>query len=109
MILFASVVGFLLLFAPIHAFPVERGRGILGNPPFIHKGLLCNLPIPVIQQLLCPRQGSLSLNIVTPLGIAQGAADGSNAVRFAVKYANANRWQQSSVASIWQLPYGFTL
>ncbi len=104
MILFTSIIYSLLLFAPVHTFPLRSGRGILGNPPVSHKGLLCNLPIPVIQQLLCPRQSTPSLNVATPLGTAHGGADGSSVVRFAVKYANAGRWQQSSVVTTWQLP-----
>ncbi|KAJ3488986.1 hypothetical protein NLI96_g2463 [Meripilus lineatus] len=108
MILFTAVLYSLLLFAPIHGFPLGRGRGILGNPPVFHPGLLCNLPIPVVQQLLCPRQSTPSLNVLTPLGIARGAADGSNAARFAVKYASASRWQPSSLVTTWQLPNGNT-
>ncbi|KAI0784377.1 Alpha/Beta hydrolase protein [Abortiporus biennis] len=87
----------------------SHGRGdLLRFPPFIHKGLLCNLPIPVIQKILCTRQGTPDLSIDTPLGTARGATDNGDVVRFSVKYASASRWQPSSVVTSWQLPNGLT-
>ncbi|KAF5373884.1 hypothetical protein D9758_000858 [Tetrapyrgos nigripes] len=44
-----------------------------------------------------------ALTVNTPIGTAHGVLDGS-AVRFAVKYASAERWAQSTVASEWTFP-----
>ena len=41
----------------------------------------------------------------TPLGLARGVADPDGALRFAVKYGIAARWQPSSVVTVWSLPY----
>ncbi|KAI0076437.1 alpha/beta-hydrolase [Panus rudis PR-1116 ss-1] len=56
--------------------------------------------------LLCPRQAGSSLTVNTPLGVAHGAADNSGSVRFAVKYADHQRWKDSTVVKTWQLPNG---
>ncbi|OBZ69107.1 Para-nitrobenzyl esterase [Grifola frondosa] len=74
-------------------------------PPTVPKGLLCSMPYWILKGL-CPRQGSSTLTVDTPLGTAHGTSDGSDAVRFAVKYGSANRWQPSAVVSTWQLPNG---
>ncbi|TDL24934.1 alpha/beta-hydrolase [Rickenella mellea] len=50
-----------------------------------------------------PRQGAITVN--TPVGQATGVVDGG-AVRFTVRYATANRWQPSVVATTWTLPNG---
>ncbi|THH28826.1 hypothetical protein EUX98_g5362 [Antrodiella citrinella] len=88
--------------------PAHRDGGLVGFPPYNHHGILCGLPIPIVQKLLCPRQGSPSLAVNTPLGTAHGAADGTTAIRFAVKYADVQRWQESTVATNWTLPNGST-
>ncbi|KAJ7057287.1 alpha beta-hydrolase [Mycena amicta] len=44
---------------------------------------------------------------LTPLGTAQGVVV-NGATRYAVRYATASRWQDSVIASSWQLPNGFT-
>ncbi|KAF8226794.1 hypothetical protein L208DRAFT_1393304 [Tricholoma matsutake] len=67
---------------------------------------LSELPcqFPFINKFLCPHTGSASLNINTPLGRAIGTPDPSGAVRYVVKYANANRWAPSTLLSTWDLP-----
>ena len=67
---------------------------------------LCN--IRPLNFLLCgqhfpgPIDGSITIS--TPLGDATGSADSSAAARFAVRYATAGRWQDSVVATTWELP-----
>ncbi|KAF9070875.1 Alpha/Beta hydrolase protein [Rhodocollybia butyracea] len=73
-----------------------------GNP----LSVLCGLPL--IGQLLgklCPPKQSLksSLTVKTAIGTAQGVAD-SGINRFAVRYASAERWAESNVATTWSLP-----
>lgn len=106
MVSFGSLLSTLLLASATVASPVNVS---LHKDPFFPpvpvtaKGLLCSLPI--IQQFLCPRGGSSSPTVKTPLGNAQGVADSNNAVRFAVRYGQAARWQPSTVVSAWQFPY----
>ncbi|KAF8844425.1 alpha beta-hydrolase [Paxillus ammoniavirescens] len=50
----------------------------------------------------------MGLSISTPLGTAQGVGDTAAVNRFAVKYASAQRWQPSTVATTWELPNGST-
>ncbi|TFK76362.1 alpha/beta-hydrolase [Pluteus cervinus] len=66
--------------------------------------ILCKLPI--VNKFLCPRTGTLGLNIPTPLGTASGTTDPSGAYRYVVKYAHANRWQDSTLVTSWNLPTG---
>ncbi|KAJ7051502.1 alpha beta-hydrolase [Mycena amicta] len=47
-------------------------------------------------------------SVSTPLGTAQGVVGVRGATRYAVRYATANRWEESVIASSWQLPNGFT-
>ena len=104
-VLLASII---LIVTPTLATPLfHRDGDLVSFPPFVHRGILCDLPIPIVQKILCPRQGTPSLTVNTPIGTAHGAADGSNAIRFAAKYANAQRWQDSSVVSTWTLPCVF--
>lgn len=51
---------------------------------------------------------SSAITIKTPLGVATGSMGDSGTARFAVRYATANRWQESTVASSWDLPSGVT-
>ncbi|KAF7305580.1 Carboxylic ester hydrolase [Mycena chlorophos] len=51
---------------------------------------------------------STTITSSTPLGTAQGILDTSGATRYAVRYATAERWQESVVATNWQLPNDFT-
>lgn len=62
--------------------------------------LASHLPFPALDLR------SASLNINTPLGRAIGTPDPSGAVRYVVKYANANRWAPSTLLSTWDLPSG---
>jgi len=66
--------------------------------------LLCQLPI--VKKFLCPRTGNDALNTATPIGTAHGTVDPSGATRFTVKYATANRWAPSTLASTWGFPTG---
>ncbi|TCD70982.1 hypothetical protein EIP91_000890 [Steccherinum ochraceum] len=111
MALLKLVFASLLLLTTSSASPLfHRDGDLVSFPPFVHRGILCDLPIPVVQKLLCPRQGSPSSTptVNTPIGAAQGAADGSSVVRYSVKYADAQRWQASSVVAKWSLPNGKT-
>ncbi|RDB21195.1 cAMP-regulated D2 protein [Hypsizygus marmoreus] len=91
-----------LLVATSWASPLPNER--LQFPKFDPKQLLCQLPI--IKKFLCPRTGNGALNVETPVGLARGTADPSGANRFTVKYATANRWAPSTLASTWGLPNG---
>lgn len=98
LLLAVSVLGF-----PV-SHPAPRPHFPFPPIPITPKGLLCGLPIPVVQKLLCPRQGSGDDPTVnTPLGTAHGVTD-AGATRFPVKYGSAARWQPSSVVTSWQLP-----
>lgn len=94
----------LLLAATTLGSPV-RQRPPFPPIPVVAQGLLCKLPIPIIQKILCPKgsSGDSDPAVNTPLGTAHGIQDG-NAVRFAVRYGAAARWQPSSVVTSWQLP-----
>ncbi|KAH8099565.1 Alpha/Beta hydrolase protein [Cristinia sonorae] len=110
MALLKFVLSALVLCTPVLASPLSHRDGdLVAFPPFVHRGILCDLPIPIVQKFLCPRQGTPSLTVNTPLGTAHGAADASDvAIRYSVKYANAQRWQESSVVTSWSLPNGKT-
>ncbi|EMD38209.1 hypothetical protein CERSUDRAFT_113358 [Gelatoporia subvermispora B] len=107
-----SLVSTLLLASSIWALPAPPHG--LPSPlklplPEPNHNLFCIVPFPVVQKLLCPRQGTSSPTTVsTPLGTAQGASDSDGAARFSVKYGSASRWQESSVVSSWALPNGAT-
>ncbi|KAJ8088079.1 hypothetical protein PM082_013630 [Marasmius tenuissimus] len=62
--------------------------------------------VPVLKRISpCPRAPATGLQITTPIGTAKGTfASGAN--RFAVRYASANRWAPSAVATTWQFPNG---
>ncbi|KAJ3556644.1 hypothetical protein NM688_g1915 [Phlebia brevispora] len=100
---FASLLLSLLLAVTASCVPV-RPHVPFPPIPITPKGLLCGLPIPIVQKLLCPRQGSTDPVVNTPLGTAHGVTGAENANRFAVKYATAARWQPSSIATSWELP-----
>jgi hypothetical protein len=56
---------------------------------------------------LSPRSTSAQSNVkivVTPLGVARGVADENGVTRYTVRYAEAQRWTASHVATSWQLP-----
>lgn len=68
------------------------------------KAVLCKLPF--INQHLCPRGGtSDGKTVKTTLGNAAGVLDEEGAYRFTVKYANAARWKDSTLATTWKIPY----
>ncbi|GLB34794.1 putative alpha beta-hydrolase [Lyophyllum shimeji] len=91
-----------LLASAVRATPVPYEA--LRIPHVDPHELLCQLPI--VKKFLCPRTGDNALNIATPLGAARGTSDPSGATRFTVKYATANRWAPSTLASAWGLPTG---
>ena len=107
MISFGSLLSALLLASAVVASPINLS--VHKDPffppvPVTAKGLLCSIPIPIIQKFLCPRDGTSSPAVHTPLGTAQGVADENSAMRFAVRYGQAARWQSSSVVTSWQFP-----
>ncbi|KAI0934568.1 hypothetical protein AcV5_006369 [Taiwanofungus camphoratus] len=108
MVALVSLVFSLLVVSSTWALPLasRATQPILKFPPITSKGIFCFIPIPMIQNALCPRQTSNSLTVSTPLGTAQGASDNSNAARFAVRYGTAARWQMSTVVTSWDLPFG---
>ena len=64
--------------------------------------LLCD--IKILNKIFCSNKAGNSATVLTPLGLATGVADTSTVARFVVKYANAGRWQQSTMVTTWQLP-----
>ncbi|KIP04759.1 hypothetical protein PHLGIDRAFT_129302 [Phlebiopsis gigantea 11061_1 CR5-6] len=107
MVFFGSILFSLTLAAAAAASPVTLHRDPFFPPvPVTAEGLLCRLPIPAVREILCPRQGSSSPTVKTSIGTATGVADGSSAVRYAVRYGQASRWQPSSVVTQWQFPAG---
>ncbi|KAJ7685589.1 alpha/beta-hydrolase [Mycena polygramma] len=80
-------------------------KGIPVFPP-INTGLLCEIPL---FKSVCTRVAAVhGAQVTTPIGVAQGAADGSGANKFPVKYASAARWAASTVSTKWTLPTGAT-
>lgn len=51
-----------------------------------------------------PRQSS-TVSVSTAIGTAEGVSDSSGANRFAVRYASAERWAESYLATTWAFPY----
>jgi carboxylesterase type B len=105
------MVGLTSLFMALALVPSSLGAptSTQANPFKIPSGnplaILCKLP--VIGNLLCPKQsGSSTLSVSTPIGTAHGTLDSSGVTRFAVRYASAERWAESSVATTWELPSG---
>ncbi|KAI0340606.1 alpha/beta-hydrolase [Trametopsis cervina] len=103
MIAFVALV-FSLLLATTSAFPTGRPNPFYPPAPVTAKGILCRLPIPIVQKILCPRDGTNNPTVNTPLGSALGVTGTANVVRYAVKYGEAARWKDSSVVSSWKLP-----
>ncbi|KAJ7749550.1 Alpha/Beta hydrolase protein [Mycena maculata] len=81
-------------------------QGIPVFPP-VNLGLPNLCALPIISEI-CARVLALSDQVTTPLGVAQGTSDGTGANRFAVRYASAERWAASTVATKWALPNGST-
>ena len=106
MVFFGSILFSLALAVAAVASPVSLHKDPFFPPiPVTAEGLLCRLPIPIVQEILCPREGSSNPTVKTAIGTATGVADGSNAIRYAVRYGQAARWQPSSVVTQWQFPY----
>ncbi len=84
------------LFFSAYARPSSPGEQNINN-------LLCK--IPILKTFLCPTGSSSAITRITPLGIAVGVLDPDGAYRFPVKYGSAARWQPSTVATSWGLPY----
>lgn len=105
MIAFVAIL-FSLLLTTSSALPTTRNHRDPFFPPIpvTAKGLLCRLPIPIVQKVLCPRQGSSNPTVNTPLGTAHGAVGTANVARYTVRYGQAARWQDSAVVTSWQLP-----
>jgi hypothetical protein len=103
MVFFAYLLVSVLLASASLATPVPK-QPIFPPVPVTPKGLLCRLPIPIVQQFLCPRDGTSNPTVNTPLGVAHGVADEDNVMRFAVRYGQAARWQPSTMATSWQFP-----
>ncbi|TFY76542.1 hypothetical protein EWM64_g7471, partial [Hericium alpestre] len=103
MVAFASLFSFVLVSGAL-AYPTpSHGRG-LAFPPLDPRGLLCHLPI--VKRVLCPRQSPSGPSVQTPIGTALGTEASAGGTRFAVKYASAQRWQDSTMATKWELPNG---
>ncbi|KAK0496891.1 alpha/beta-hydrolase [Armillaria luteobubalina] len=82
--------------APYPGFPGSSHHSIFVKPG--SGGILC-----ILLPWLCPRDTQSATEVATSIGTAKGVVNGS-AVRFPVKYASAERWQESGVASQWELP-----
>jgi hypothetical protein len=89
-----------LLLSSVSATPLTNKP--LRIPTIDPKDVLCQLPI--LKKFLCPPIGQAALNVQTAVGVARGTSDPTGASRFTVKYATANRWAYSTVASAWNLP-----
>ncbi|KAH7923532.1 alpha/beta-hydrolase [Leucogyrophana mollusca] len=110
MVALSVLVSSLLLASHAWASPVPSlySDAHLSFPPLDPKSWFCALPIKTARKLLCPRQGSDGLSVDTPLGTALGTMDIPTVNRYAVKYASADRWAPSAVATTWELPNGST-
>ncbi|KAF8205748.1 alpha/beta-hydrolase [Mycena galopus ATCC 62051] len=97
----------------VGAVPLEgliTTASIQGTPVFppINYGLLCELPLLKEICAIVAGETSSNVQVTTPIGVAQGVADGSGAHRYPVKYASATRWATSTLATKWTLPTGAT-
>ncbi|KAJ6514846.1 alpha/beta-hydrolase [Mycena vitilis] len=113
MITFALAPLFLAGFCPLVSVAsplaglsaISQLKGIPVFPP-INTGLVCENPV---FKGVCSRLATVQgAQVTTPIGVAQGASDGSGANRFPVKYASAARWAESTVSANWTLPIGAT-
>lgn len=99
-----AVLSSLLLASPSQASPLPPS--ILKSLPSIDlKSWFCHLVHATLASELCLQEGSTGESVTTSIGIAQGVLDVSGVNRFVVKYASADRWSPSSVATAWELPY----
>ncbi|KAJ7670877.1 alpha/beta-hydrolase [Mycena polygramma] len=78
-------------------------------PPIRYMKASSNSPQCAPERFNCaPTVQGAQVTVTTPIGVAQGASDGSGANRFPVKYASAARWAESTVSTNWTLPIGAT-
>lgn len=56
------------------------------------------------QRVLLPPTAPRHVSVQTPIGVAVGSMDVAGTSRFAVQYAMANRWEESTMATTWNLP-----
>ncbi|KIJ69164.1 hypothetical protein HYDPIDRAFT_172623 [Hydnomerulius pinastri MD-312] len=111
MVALYALLSSLLLASPAIASPVPSTNpdSRLSFPIFDQAWVKYCHFFPYAPKFLCPRQGNTGgLSISTPLGSAQGVLDTAAVSRFAVKYASAERWQPSTLATTWELPNGST-
>ncbi|KAG2019995.1 carotenoid ester lipase [Coprinopsis cinerea AmutBmut pab1-1] len=85
---------------PVEAAPFRR----IGLARVDPKTILCQ--ISFVDRWLCPEGGLNQYSRVTPIGTASGVMDPDGAIRYSLKYANAARWQPSTLVNTWTLPNG---
>lgn len=93
-----SLISSLLLASFVSAAPAK-----IGLPSVDPQALLCK--IPIISKLLCNRASSGTCPAIkTKLGVASGVVTPGAANRYTVKYASAERWTESRLATTWTFP-----
>ncbi|KAF7291362.1 Carboxylic ester hydrolase [Mycena indigotica] len=86
-------------------FPIDF---LSTSPSLPSLAMLAVAAVLLLPALALGRVFPRTVSTVTPFGAAQGVASANGATRYAVRYATAQRWQQSVMSSSWQLPNGFT-
>ncbi|KAF9227728.1 alpha/beta-hydrolase [Gyrodon lividus] len=113
MVVLYALLSSLLLASPVVAWPVpsvDLAKPLSQATPAFRRGWVnyCHFS-PYTPEFLCPRRGStVGLSVSTPFGTAHGVVDTVAVNRFAIKYASAERWQPSTVATTWEFPNGST-
>lgn len=97
-----AVIASLVLAGPV---PAREQRTRLWQPNFDGFWInICNY-LPHSVKSFCSRDRVMQCpTIYTPLGPANGIVDTPFVNRFVVRYASAQRWQPSAMATTWQLP-----
>ncbi|KAH8117062.1 alpha/beta-hydrolase [Phellopilus nigrolimitatus] len=95
------------------AVPIQLGATPVPAAPGMHRRSVAGWLSPLCSvkplNLFCPSKApSSSFSVSTPLGSASGVVDTSTVGRFAVRYASANRWEASVMATKWELPNNAT-
>ncbi|OAX40276.1 alpha/beta-hydrolase [Rhizopogon vinicolor AM-OR11-026] len=103
-----TILASLLLVSPSQASPVRSQSFDSLSPWIALESWFCRLVHATLAYKLCLQEGLSAISVDTPLGAAQGVVDVSGTNRFVVKYASADRWSPSSVATAWELPNGST-
>ena len=102
---FLFILAFASLLFPLLAAPANGDRDDpIVVPHSDPSKFTCQCNAPAVSSYYCPPRGS-NLDRTTPLGLAHGVADPNGALRFAVRYGTAVRWQPSSMVTAWDLPY----